>query len=60
MDEQANHFPNWFTEAGDNPGAAEFALTAEQVEKLDRASQIPLPYPYEAIERAQEMRRNYR
>ncbi|HFE53791.1 MAG TPA: aldo/keto reductase, partial [Bacteroidetes bacterium] len=44
----------------DNLGAAEFALTAEQVEKLDRASQIPLPYPYEAIERAQEMRRNYR
>ena len=44
----------------DNLGAAEFALTAEQVEQLDRASQIPLPYPYEAIERAQEMRRNYR
>jgi aryl-alcohol dehydrogenase-like predicted oxidoreductase len=30
----------------DNLAAASFALTAEQVARLDEASQSPVPYPY--------------
>jgi diketogulonate reductase-like aldo/keto reductase len=30
----------------DNLGVVEWSLTAEQVEKLDRASEIPPTYPY--------------
>jgi aryl-alcohol dehydrogenase-like predicted oxidoreductase len=39
-----------------NMGASGWALGAEQVAQLDQASDVPLPYPYEHITRAQ-MRR---
>jgi aryl-alcohol dehydrogenase-like predicted oxidoreductase len=33
----------------DNLGAAGWSLTAEQVNQLDQASSLPLPYPYELL-----------
>lgn len=39
-----------------NLGASGWALSAEQVARLDKASDIPLPYPYEFIAGAQKRR----
>jgi aryl-alcohol dehydrogenase-like predicted oxidoreductase len=33
----------------DNLGATGWALTPEQVARLDQASALPLPYPYESL-----------
>jgi aryl-alcohol dehydrogenase-like predicted oxidoreductase len=33
----------------DNLGATDWSLTAEQVSRLDQASALPLPYPYESL-----------
>jgi aryl-alcohol dehydrogenase-like predicted oxidoreductase len=33
----------------DNLGATDWSLTAEQITQLDRAGDIPLPYPYESL-----------
>ena len=35
----------------DNLGSISFKLTDEDIEKLDEASEIPPPYPYEMINR---------
>jgi hypothetical protein len=37
----------------DNLGASGWSLTAEQTERLNRASELPLPYPYSEIVGAQ-------
>ncbi len=39
-----------------NLGASGWALSAEQVARLDKASDVPLPYPYEFIVGAQRRR----
>jgi len=33
----------------DNLGATGWALSAEQMKKLDHASDLPLPYPYDLL-----------
>ena len=33
----------------DNLGATGWSLTSEQVSRLDQASALPLPYPYESL-----------
>ncbi len=44
----------------DDLGAAEFELPPEEMSRLDQASEIPLPYPYDAIRRAQETRDSWK
>lgn len=43
---------------GDNLGAAGWALTDEQVAKLDEASATPLPYPYDVLRQISFPRRH--
>jgi aryl-alcohol dehydrogenase-like predicted oxidoreductase len=38
-----------FAHLEDNLGATGWSLTAEQVARLERASDLPLPYPYESL-----------
>ncbi len=38
------------------PRVAAFALTAEQVQRLDEASAVPPPYPYDFIASASQRR----
>lgn len=41
------------TQLQDNLGASGWSLTAEQMERLDQTSELPLPYPYSEIVGAQ-------
>lgn len=40
----------------DNLGATDWSLTAEEIDQLDRASMLPLPYPYESLAQQQSQR----
>jgi aryl-alcohol dehydrogenase-like predicted oxidoreductase len=40
----------------DNLGAAGWSLSAEHMERLNQASDLPLPYPYSEIVGAQRRR----
>ncbi len=40
----------------DNLGAASLTLTPDQLQRLDLASELPLPYPYEQIHRLNKER----
>ena len=42
----------------DNLGAVTFKLGQEDMDRLDKASQIPPPYPYEMIDRLNVQRAN--
>ncbi len=41
----------------DNLGSASLRLSREQMDRLDKVSQLPLPYPYEQIHRLNKGRK---